>query len=125
VHHPAVSLALQGLTNNNHRAAVRDLARSAGYSERRFIDLFKLEVGLKPKIFNRIQRFQRVLAHAHCMTHPDWARIAFDYGYFDQSHLIRDFVAFSGFTPADYVRRLDDLRNKCLQVKFNHLPLTP
>lgn len=122
-HHPAVSLALDGFRQDNTRGAVRKLARTAGCSDRRFIDVFRREVGLKPKLFSRIQRFQRVLALLRRVSAPDWAQLALHYGYFDQSHLIRDFLAFSGFSPADYVGRLMDLRRQDLHVKFNHLPL--
>jgi len=59
----------------------------------------------------------------HRTAAPDWAQVALNHGYFDQSHLIRDFEAFSGFAPADYVRRLVDLRKRGLRAKFNHLPL--
>ncbi|HEV2615170.1 MAG TPA: AraC family transcriptional regulator [Candidatus Acidoferrales bacterium] len=121
-HHPAVSFALEGFRLENARAVVRKLARNVGLSDRRFIDVFRSEVGLKPKIFNRVQRFQRVLARAHQSPAPDWAQVAQDHGYFDQSHLIRDFLAFSGFSPTGYLRRLNDLRKQGLHVKFNHLP---
>ena len=54
----------------------------------------------------------------------DWGELALEQGYFDQSHLIRDFVAFSGLSPADYLRRLHDFRNDGTNpIKFNHLPL--
>jgi AraC-like DNA-binding protein len=122
-HHPAVSLALEGSCFDNSRAVVRKLAREASLSDRRFIDVFNLEVGLKPKRFNRIQRFQRVLTQVHRTPAPDWGQLALDHGYFDQSHLIRDFIAFSGSSPAEYMGRLHDLRQKGLRVKFNHLPL--
>jgi len=122
-HHPAVALALEGFSKENTRGVIRKLAREAGYSDRRFIDLFRAEVGLRPKLFNRIQRFQRVLAQVHCNAMPDWGQVALHCGYFDQSHLIRDFLAFSGLTPADYLRRVDELRKRKLSVKFNHLPL--
>jgi AraC-like DNA-binding protein len=124
-HHPAVSLALDRFRLGNSRAVVRKLAREAGLSDRRFIDVFNSEVGLKPKLFNRVQRFQRVLAQVHRTSSPDWGQLALEHGYFDQSHLIRDFLAFSGFSPADYLRRLHDLRQKGLRVKFNHLPVAP
>jgi AraC-like DNA-binding protein len=122
-HHPAVSLALEGLRLNNSRAIVRKLARDAGLSDRRFIDVFRFEVGLKPKLFNRVQRFQRVLHLVHRVAEPDWRELAVEHGYFDQSHLIRDFLIFSGLTPADYLHRLRDLRSKRLHPKFNHLPI--
>lgn len=122
-HHPAVSLALNGFRHDTSRAAVRKWAQEAGLSDRRFIDVFRFEVGIKPKLFTRIQRFQRVLRLVHRLAAPDWGQLALQHGYFDQSHLIRDFLAFSGLSPADYVCRLRDLRNKGLHVKFNHLPL--
>ena len=50
--------------------------------------------------------------------------VVYTAGYFDQSHLIRDFVAFSGISPADYLRRLRELRkNGTHPIKLNHLPL--
>jgi AraC-like DNA-binding protein len=122
-HHPAVSLALDGFRSNHSRAVVRKLARETGLSDRRFIDVFRSEVGLNPKLFHRIVRFQRVIEKVHRLPEPEWEQLALGHGYFDQSHLIRDFLEFSGFSPADYLRRLKDLRDKGLHVKFNHLPV--
>ena len=121
-HHEAVALALDRFARPGSRTATRDLAQEAGISQKRFIDVFRSEVGLAPKIFNRIVRFQRVLAIVHGRSAPDWTQLALDSGYFDQSHLIRDFLAFSGLCPADYLGRLRDLREQGLHVKFNHLP---
>lgn len=122
-HHPAVSLALDCLRHDHSRAVVRRLVREAGLSDRRFIDVFRSEVGLNPKHFHRIQRFQEVLAKVDPVPEPAWEQIALEHGYFDQSHLIRDFVEFSGLGPADYFRRLKGLRDKGVHVKFNHLPV--
>jgi AraC-like DNA-binding protein len=124
-HHPAVSLALDGFRFDNSRAVVRKLTREAGLSERRFVDVFRFEVGLKPKLFNRVVRFQRILRRVHRVAEPDWVQLALEHGYFDQSHLIRDFLEFSGLSPADYLRRLRQLNKKGLHVKFNHLPWAP
>jgi AraC-like DNA-binding protein len=65
-----------------------------------------------------------VLQKVHILPVVDWGQLALEQGYFDQSHLIRDFVAFSGLSPADYLRRLHDLRNHGTDpIKVNHLPL--
>ena len=122
-HHPAVSLALDGFRSDHPRAVVRKLAREAGLSDRRFIDVFRSEIGLNPKLFSRIGRFQRVLTKVDPLPEPEWEHVALEHGYFDQSHLIRDFVEFSGFGPADYLRHLKDLRHSGVHVKFNHLPV--
>jgi AraC-like DNA-binding protein len=75
-HHPAVSLALGGLRSENSPAVVRKLAREAGVSDRRFIDVFRSEVGLNLKLFHRVQRFQRVLIKAHRLPEPEWEQLA-------------------------------------------------
>ena len=121
-HHGAVTMALASLDRAQSQMT-RELARDANLSEKRFIDVFRCEVGLNPRLFTRIRRFQRVLARAHAPGALDWAQIALSHGYFDQSHLIRDFVEFSGFGPSEYVHQLDDLRSCGVHCKFNHLPL--
>jgi AraC-like DNA-binding protein len=123
--HPAVLSALDHFRRHTSRVVVRKLAREVGLSQRRFIDVFNYEVGVKPKLFVRIRRFQRVLQKVHHLPVVDWGQLALEQGYFDQSHLIRDFVAFSGLSPADYLRRLQALRNVGAHpIKVNHLPLT-
>ena len=122
-HHPAVAAALDAFRQPAVPARTGELASAVNLSERRFIDVFRAEVGMTPKVFSRVQRFQRVLAAAHADTSADWAELAFAYGYCDQSHLIRDFLQFSGVSPADYVRRLNALRSQGAHTKPNHLAL--
>lgn len=120
--HSAVALALSRLRGAESQMT-RELAQDAGLSEKRFIDVFRFEVGLNPKLFTRIRRFQRVLGRANRPAVQDWADVALQHGYFDQSHLIRDYVAFTGISPTDYVHCLDYLRSRNMDAKFNHLPL--
>ena len=88
------------------------------------IDVFRCEVGLNPKVFHRIERFQRVLTNVQGLVQPEWNQLALEHGYYDQSHLIRDFLAFSGFSPADYLRWLKQPREQGLHAKLNHLRLS-
>jgi AraC-like DNA-binding protein len=122
-HHDAVPAALEAFAGSGARGTVRDVARRVGLSERRFVEVFTAETGMTPKLFSRVQRFQRARALADDRSAPDWARIAADCGYYDQSHLIRDFLEFSGCSPADFVRRHGDVRGTGQHVKRNHLPL--
>ena len=110
--HGAVQAALGELGRGT---AVREIVGQVGLSHRRFIEVFSAEVGITPKLFGRIQRFQRASAVTHGLESPDWSTIAAECGYFDQSHLIRDFMAFSGFSPADF------LCHSLPLVKENHL----
>ena len=76
-----------------------------GISHRRFIEVFHRAVGLTPKRFCRIRRFPRVLREAHQAPVIRWTDVAAMCGYTDQAHLIHDFRAFSGLTPAEYTAR--------------------
>lgn len=114
--HRAVSAALAALDPADKAWRVRDLAGDVGLSQRRFIQVFTAEVGMTPKLYSRVLRFQRARALVSDAVAPDWARVAVDCGYFDQSHLIRDFLAFSGFSPAGYLRQRSE------RVLPNHVP---
>jgi AraC-like DNA-binding protein len=121
--HGAVRVALDVLMRTHGQAKTRDVARAVDLSQRRFIELFAREVGLAPKLFGRIQRFQHALSRSQCETGADWAQLAIECGYFDQSHLIRDFVAFTGVSPNDYRRRQERLDRAGTHTKRHHLPL--
>jgi AraC-like DNA-binding protein len=103
--HYAVSTALEMFVKNQPRPAVREIAKYLGLSQRRFIEVFKTEVGMTPKLFSRIQRFQQTRTLIQQNHSPNWAGLAVDLGYFDQSHLIREFLEFSGLSPTDFLNR--------------------
>jgi methylphosphotriester-DNA--protein-cysteine methyltransferase len=70
------------------------------------IRLFSEEVGLTPKSFCRIRRFQRAVSLLHRAQVVDWADTALACGYCDQSHMIHDFRDFAaGLSPAQYLSR--------------------
>jgi AraC-like DNA-binding protein len=121
--HSAVRGGLDLLVRSHGRTRIRDVAKAMDLSQRRFITLFTTEVGLTPKLFARVQRFQRVTTLARQASGPDWAALAVECGYFDQSHLIRDFLAFSHMSPAAYRHRQSELDRTGIHVKRNHLPL--
>jgi AraC-like DNA-binding protein len=121
--HYAVSTALESF-GRQIDATVRDMARNVGLSQRRFIQVFKAEVGVTPKLFSRVQRFQRARAIIHRLEKAaDWSGIAMECGYFDQSHLIREFLEFSGLSPAAYLRQYNQFLDQHVHIKRYHLPL--
>lgn len=77
------------------KALARDLGLSIRQLERRFL----FTVGLPPKLFCRIERFNNVF-HALGKPSGNWVETAVACGYYDQAHLIRDCKSFSGQTPA-------------------------
>ena len=103
--HRAVRAALNILGRGAGEARTRDLAAHLGLSQRHFIKVFSDQVGVTPKLFGRVQRFQRALSLTRSSSMPDWADVAVACGYFDQSHLIHDFQTFSGLSPTEFHRQ--------------------
>lgn len=101
-HHPAVAFALKKFRDFPEQWKIADVTEQIGLSPRRFIQVFKEEVGLTPKQFCRIQRFQHVLRFIKHEEQIDWIDIAYNCGFYDQSHFIHDFQAFSGISPRTY-----------------------
>ena len=113
--HPAVDRALQLINDGSPCQSVAGIAEGIGISRRRFIQVFSDEIGLTPKLFCRIHRFQRVLHAIHAAKEVDWADVALVHGYFDQAHFNHEFRTFSGITPSAYLRHRTE--------HLNHLPL--
>jgi AraC-like DNA-binding protein len=99
--HPAVSYAVDGLVRPGAR--VREIAKGAGLSQRSLIERFTAAVGVTPKRFGRILRFQRAAALARRSTF-DWTRIAHECGYYDQAHLINEFRELAAVKPTELSR---------------------
>jgi len=80
------------------------IARDIGWSRKHLADRVRDAVGIGPRSFRRLLRFHRLTRAIG--DKPDWAGLAADIGYYDQSHLIREFREFAGMTPSDYLARL-------------------
>jgi AraC-like DNA-binding protein len=104
--HPAVALSLEQFTRT---ADVHAVVTQSGYSHRRFITLFRHALGLTPKLYCRVQRFQRVLKRVATDQAASWVDLAIAAGYSDQSHFNREFLEFTGVTPGDYRKTSPDL----------------
>jgi len=105
LHHCAVDYALRQFAYAPTITSVRDVARSTGWSERRFSQVFREQVGLSPKVWCRVRRFQRAVDELHVGVDVPWSRLALDCGYYDQSHFANEFRAFSGVDVTTYSAR--------------------
>ena len=83
---------------------VRAVARELGVSDQRLIRRFRETVGLTPKRYARVRRFQSVVQHVGAGRAIDWPQLAADCGFYDQAHLINEFRAFAGVTPVEFAR---------------------
>ncbi len=116
-----LNVALKMLSTGGDEISVREVSRELGLSQRRFIQMFSSHVGVAPKLFCRILRFQQARVLAERLEAPEWAAVAVTCGYFDQSHLIKDFKEFSGSTPKTYSAQQ---QRKDARLKDNHVPLS-
>ena len=91
--------------------SIGDVARRSGLSHRRFLTIFKSEVGLRPKEFCRILRFQHVHAVAQRTGRINWTKLALTCGFYDQPHLTNEFRMLSGVTPTQYERAIQETHN--------------
>ena len=100
--HRVVDFALSSFQHAPTFASVRQIARSTGWSERRFSQVFREQVGFSPKAWMRIQRFQLAVRQLHAGVDLPWAELALDCGFYDQSHFANEFRAFSGIDATTY-----------------------
>ena len=95
----AVQASLQVGLGSKGRASVGALAAAGGCSPAHLKRLFTQWVGLTPKVFARIIRFQALCDALSPAEKPNWAGLSYDFGYSHQSPLIRDFQDFAGESP--------------------------
>jgi len=96
--HPAVVEASRRIAGTHGQIALPALSRHTGFSREHLIRRFREQVGLTPKAYSNIVRFNRALELARAPA-SSWAEIAHACGYYDQSHLVRDFQRFAGRAP--------------------------
>lgn len=98
-----VSAAVDAITKQDGMLPVAALAREFGASERSLERQFSEKLGLSPKTFSRIVRFQKVFKMLKSAS-SSRVEAAIANGYFDQSHMINDFRQFAGLSPAAFLR---------------------
>ncbi len=90
---------------------LHQLSDEIGYSQKHFIDLFRQHVGVTPKQYLKIMRFQKAMRALESSQMIPWSSLALESGYYDQAHFIHDFKHFSGFTPNEYMKRKSSTLN--------------
>jgi AraC-like DNA-binding protein len=117
---PDVAWAWGRLVESRGRLSVGQLCEELGCSRKHMLRRFNEQIGLAPKTYARLLRFQRAV---HLLGHRDgahwadqreygagrqmcWGEIAFECGYFDQAHMNRDFRQFAGASPGELTATL-------------------
>jgi AraC-like DNA-binding protein len=97
-----VAAMAERITSDLGLRRVGDLTAAFGLTERKLQRLFSEYVGVSPKWVMRRARLHEAALRASSGEAVDWATLARDLGYADQSHLTRDFTATIGTPPARY-----------------------
>lgn len=108
---PFVDHAVARIAGDPRHCNLQELSQQVGFSQKHLIKLFKDQVGVTPKEFLKVSRFQKAVQEIESKGALQWTAVADDCGYYDQSHFIADFKTFSGLTPAAYLRQRGELLN--------------
>jgi AraC-like DNA-binding protein len=100
---PLAAFAIAAFRRDPSCARVEPVQRASGCTPAQFIRRFEQAVGLTPKRYARVLRFGALLPSLVRHGPRDWAQLAAGGGYFDQSHLIREFRQLAGMAPGAYV----------------------
>lgn len=92
------------ILKNKGIVSLDSLSSYANMSFRNFERRFVGEVGMPPKLYARITRFNNVLENKMLHPHKKWTDITYENGYFDQAHLIKEVIMFSSKTPEEFFR---------------------
>ncbi|HVS03116.1 MAG TPA: helix-turn-helix domain-containing protein [Thermoanaerobaculia bacterium] len=101
----AVRFVLSMLHASRGAASIRELVRATGFSHRWVTERFRAEIGLAPKAYARLVRFESAFERLCALEGVHWAEFALDCGYYDQAHLVREFRELAGATPGEVFRR--------------------
>jgi AraC-like DNA-binding protein len=102
-----VSQAADWVVRTNGRVSIPTLANTAGLSERHFARRFIAQMGIRPKLFARVVRFQAALETKALHGWKSWTEVAHDFDYYDQMHMVHDFQQLAGETPTAMLAQLE------------------
>jgi AraC-like DNA-binding protein len=85
---------------------IRELATDCGLSERQFERRFQMAVGMQPKLYARVVRFHSALEQKSLGPRRSWTEVALEAGYYDQSHMTKEFKSLAGENPTRWLAKL-------------------
>jgi AraC-like DNA-binding protein len=99
------------------------MAGRAGLSLRQFERRFVQQVGVSPKRFARIARFEAALDRMARSPEGSWTEIAYRFGYYDQMHMVHDFSRFTGETPTRTLQHFEAIfERQMTAIRSRHAP---
>jgi AraC-like DNA-binding protein len=104
-----IMLSAQHIIRHMGATRIEKVANYTALSLRQYERRFADEIGMSPKLFARITRFQIALDVKRIAPHRSWLSVAHELGYFDQMHMIRDFQSLGGDSPVQVITQFGDL----------------
>lgn len=109
INNERIMLAINRIDDSKGNINIKDLSSLVCLSDKQFNRIFADYVGMNPKNFLRIIRYQSVLlklqnSNIKDTKAVDFVYLVYDCGYYDQSHLINNFKEFTGYTPKEYIK---------------------
>lgn len=98
----AIDQVMQGLYCNEELPSIDALSRLACVSTRQFERIFKHRMGVSPKYFLKVMRFENAFRMKNKFPHLDWLSIAIRCGYYDYQHLVKDYKELTLMTPTEF-----------------------
>ncbi len=112
----SITAVSNSMTSPVSPLSVKRYADQTNMSLRNFQRRFKEQVGVPLKLYTRVFRFNECLKRKILQPDQSWTSIAYECGYFDQAHLIKDFKAFTGLTPAEFFNPLYPQRIQMMPI---------
>ena len=100
---------------------IKDIGERSGYTARYINKLFHAELGMNPKKFCLIIKFQRLLNELHSTNGTAIANLAMDHGYCDQAYFIKEFSKYTNMTPKRYFRMIQELNYNDRVVTYHDI----
>jgi transcriptional regulator GlxA family with amidase domain len=99
-----IDIALNQLYCHHNVVQIESLAKQMRMSRRHFERTFKNTVGVSPKLFQRLSRFQQTVRDLLLANETSYLPMALAHGYYDQSHFIKEFRALAQDTPSSFLQ---------------------
>jgi AraC-like DNA-binding protein len=96
--------AVRHLPSTNYPVNIRQFCEDSGIHQRTLERLFNKYVGIRPKFFQQLTRFQTVVRHIITARDTRLTTVAHEHDYYDQAHFINDFKRFAGCSPSQFLR---------------------